>query len=61
MTTHYRLDPTGLQATYEWFASFEDVWQQRFDALDALVSSDQPDQQASTAPALKTDDDRESS
>lgn len=31
---HYRLEPTGLQAAYEWFASFEDVWQQRFDALE---------------------------
>ncbi len=51
---HYRLDPTGLLATYEWFASFEDVWQQRFDALDALVSSGTPDQQAGALPASRT-------
>ena len=37
---HYRLDPTGLKAAHEWFAQFEDVWQSRFDALDALVSND---------------------
>jgi DNA-binding transcriptional ArsR family regulator len=54
---HYRLDPTGLRATYEWFASFEDVWQQRFDALDALLSSDDSDEQASGSPAVRTDKD----
>ena len=37
---HYRLEPSGLRVAYEWFASFEDVWQQRFDALDTLVSND---------------------
>ncbi len=52
---HYRLEPTGLQAAYEWFASFEDVWQQRFDTLDALVSGDAPDQRAGAMPASKTD------
>lgn len=36
----YRLDGRGLRAAHDWFASFEDVWQARFDALDALVSSD---------------------
>ena len=36
----YRLDGRGLQAAHDWFASFEDVWQARFDALDALVSTD---------------------
>ena len=36
----YRLDGRGLQAAHDWFGSFEDVWQERFDALDALVSSD---------------------
>lgn len=46
---HYRLEPTGLQAGHDWFASFEEVWQQRFDALDSLVSdpsspTDQPDE-----------------
>ena len=52
---HYRLEPSGLQVAYEWFASFEDVWQQRFDALDALVSGDAPQQQASVLPAPHTD------
>ena len=36
----YRLEGTGLQAAHDWFASFEDVWQMRFDALDELVSTD---------------------
>lgn len=36
----YRLDPRGLQATHDWFASFEDVWNARFDAVDELVSAD---------------------
>lgn len=36
----YRLEGTGLQAAHDWFASFEDVWQMRFDALDQLVSTD---------------------
>lgn len=35
----YRLDGRGLEAGHDWFAGFEDVWQQRFDALDALVST----------------------
>lgn len=38
----YRLHGAGLQAAHDWFASFEDVWQERFDALDELVSN-QPD------------------
>ncbi|GJM37499.1 MAG: putative transcriptional regulator, ArsR family protein [Acidimicrobiales bacterium] len=36
---HYRLDGTGLQVAHDWFASFEDVWQSRFDTLDELVST----------------------
>ncbi len=52
---HYRLEPTGLQAAYEWFASFEDVWQQRFDTLDALVSGDAPDQRTGAIPAPISD------
>ncbi len=36
---HYRLDGRGLEAAHDWFASFEDVWRSRFDALDDLVSS----------------------
>ncbi len=36
----YRLDGQGLQVAHDWFASFEDVWHARFDALDELVSSD---------------------
>lgn len=36
----YRLDGRGLQAAHDWFASFEDVWQARFDALDDLVMAD---------------------
>lgn len=36
----YRLDGDGLRAAHDWFASFEDVWQARFDALDDLVSAD---------------------
>lgn len=56
---HYRLKPTGLQAAYEWFASFEDVWQQRFDALDALVSSDAPEQRAGAVPASRSDQHKE--
>ena len=55
---HYRLQPTGLRAAYEWFASFEDVWQHRFDTLDALVSSDTTDQRAGTSPAPRTDTDK---
>lgn len=45
---HYRLDGRGLQAAHEWFGSFEEVWQARFDALDELVStnpeSEQPEE-----------------
>jgi DNA-binding transcriptional ArsR family regulator len=52
---HYRLEPSGLQVAHEWFASFEDVWQQRFDALDALVSSDALDQRADGSSATDTD------
>ena len=37
---HYRLDGTGLRAAHDWFASFDDVWNARFDALDELVSTD---------------------
>lgn len=36
----YRLDGDGLRTAHEWFGSFDDVWQARFDALDALVSAD---------------------
>lgn len=39
---HYRLDGRGLKAAHDWFASYEHVWQARFDALDALVSNDHP-------------------
>lgn len=35
----YRLDDRGLRTAHDWFASFEDVWQSRFDALDSLVSA----------------------
>ncbi len=45
----YRLDGRGLQAAHDWFGSFEDVWQARFDTLDELVSTDpglvQPEEQ----------------
>jgi len=37
---HYRLDGRGLRSAHDWFASFEDVWHARFDALDELVSTD---------------------
>lgn len=37
---HYRLEGAGLRAAHDWFASFEDVWQDRFDTLDELVSTD---------------------
>ena len=37
---HYRLDGRGLRSAHNWFSSFEDVWQARFDALDELVSND---------------------
>ncbi len=37
---HYRLEGVGLQAAHDWFASFDDVWNARFDALDQLVSTD---------------------
>lgn len=37
---HYRLDGRGLRSAHDWFASFEDVWKARFDALDELVSAD---------------------
>lgn len=36
----YRLDGRGLQVAHDWFASFEDVWHARFDALDSLVSTE---------------------
>jgi len=58
---HYRLEPKGLQSTYEWFASFEDVWQQRFDELDALVSSAAPEQRDRAQPASRTDTHQEPS
>ncbi len=37
---HYRLDGGGLLVAHDWFASFEDVWHARFDALDTLVSTE---------------------
>lgn len=37
---HYRLDGRGLRSAHDWFASFEDVWHARFDALDELVTPD---------------------
>lgn len=37
---HYRLDGRGLRAAHDWFASFEEVWHARFDALDDLVSNE---------------------
>ncbi len=41
----YRLEGRGLQAAHDWFGSFEDVWQARFDAVDELVSTHpDPDQ-----------------
>ena len=47
----YRLDGRGLRAAHDWFASFEDVWQARFDALDELVSADpDPDPQPCEEP-----------
>ena len=46
---YYRLDGRGLRAAHDWFASFEDVWQARFDALDELVSTHSDD------PPLPTD------
>ena len=36
----YRLDGRGLRVAHDWLASFEDVWQARFDALDHLVSTE---------------------
>ena len=36
----YRLDGRGLRAAHDWFTSFEDGWEVRFDALDALVTTD---------------------
>ena len=36
----YRLDGRGLRSAHDWFASFEDVWHARFDAMDELVSAD---------------------
>ena len=48
----YRLDGNGLQAAHDWFASFEDVWQARFDALDELVATDTtPDNDPPEEPA----------
>ena len=48
----YRLDARGLRAAHDWFGSFEDVWQARFDALDELVSTE-PDPK--TEPNPKTE------
>ncbi|MGA9277392.1 ArsR/SmtB family transcription factor [Ilumatobacter sp.] len=45
----YRLDGRGLQAAHDWFASFDDVWQARFDSLDELVSAG-PDRPADPDP-----------
>lgn len=56
---HYRLKPVGLRAAVEWFASFEDTWQERFDALDVLVSSATTDPRASESAAPRTDSDKE--
>ena len=47
---HYRLDGSGLKAAHDWFASFEDVWQQRFDVLDELVTDDPPTTKESHRP-----------
>ena len=54
---HYRLDGRGLQAAHDWFASFEDVWQARFDALDELVSSN-PDPDPNPDPDHSQETDR---
>lgn len=51
----YRLDATGLRSAHDWFASFEDVWQQRFDTLDELVANDpQPAQPQPVPPQEPT-------
>ena len=36
----YRLNGDGLKTAHDWFLSFEDTWQARFDALDELVSTE---------------------
>ncbi len=37
---HYRLEPDGFRAINAWLQDFAPLWQARFDALDALVSTD---------------------
>ena len=57
----YRLEGRGLQAAHDWFASFEDVWQARFDALDELVSTDpdpDPDPESASTSDQPTEEQR---
>jgi hypothetical protein len=52
---HQHGEPTGLQAACVWSASVEDVRQRRYDALDALVTSDAPDQRADAMSVSQSD------
>jgi DNA-binding transcriptional ArsR family regulator len=52
----YRLDGRGLQAAHDWFASFEEVWQARFDALDELVSTESTPEQTDPRSSKQTKD-----
>ena len=51
---YYRLDGRGLHAAHDWFASFDDVWQARFDTLDELVSAD-PDPHLASNPESQSE------
>lgn len=33
----YRLDTEPLRQIHDWLASFEQLWQERFDAMDAVL------------------------
>jgi DNA-binding transcriptional ArsR family regulator len=33
----YRLNPAPLRQIHDWLASFEQLWQERFSALDAVL------------------------
>jgi DNA-binding transcriptional ArsR family regulator len=45
----YALQPEGLKAVFAWVTSFEEFWEERLDALDALLD-ELPDEPSDESP-----------
>lgn len=58
----YRLDAAPLRQIQDWLAPFEQLWQERFDALDLVLAELTADPEAETDPEADpitvTDDER---